>query len=170
MKKKIIAVIAALTLSLTALAACGDSSSSKADDISAASQAADAGETAKDVVETADKLINELAWKDQLNELTQDMYKSIYRIEEGSYKKAKVYVGSGGTTAEEIACFEANDEAGAADIKAKLEKRVESQKKAFENYVPGEMTKLNAAVIVVKGSSVYMCIADEDAKAKEIIG
>ena len=55
--------------------------------------------------------------------------------------KARFFVGSGGATAEEIACFEAKDSDSAAKIKTALENRIDSQKKAFENYQPQEMTK-----------------------------
>ena len=58
----------------------------------------------------------------------------------------------------------------AADIKAALEARIAAQKKAFENYQPKEMDKLNSPVLTVQGKYVFMCISDDNAKAEEIIG
>ena len=51
-----------------------------------------------------------------------------------------------------------------------LEPRIEAQKKAFENYQPAEMDKLNDPVLVKQGKYVFMCLSDDNAKAKEIIG
>ena len=87
-----------------------------------------------------------------------------------SYTKAKVYVSSSGGTAEEIDCFEAKDADSAKAIADTLTARVESQKKVFENYVPEEMTKLNDPVLVTNGNYVYLCLSNDNDKAKEIIG
>ncbi|MBR6045175.1 MAG: DUF4358 domain-containing protein [Ruminococcus sp.] len=168
MNRKILAAVAALALSITALTACGGSDSSSKADTAPASQTET--KTEKDPAAIADQLKNGIAWKDQLNELESNMIQKIIGVKDGTYKSGKVYIGSGGTTAEEIACFEANDEAAADEIKASLEARVEAQKKAFENYVPAEMDKLNSAVIKKQGCYVFMCISDDNTKAEEIIG
>ena len=91
-------------------------------------------------------------------------------ISADSYTKAKVYVSSSGGTAEEIDCFEAKDADSAKAIADTLTARVESQKKVFENYVPEEMTKLNDPVLVTNGNYVYLCLSNDNDKAKEIIG
>lgn len=167
MKKKLIAVIAALTVCVTGLASCGGSDSS-----SAAAPAADsaAAEKTYDVIAVADSLKSGVKWVDSLNELESDMVEKVIGVKAALYTKGKVYIGSGGTTAEEIACFEATDNAAAGEIVTALNARVEAQKKAFENYQPAEMTKLGAPVIVQNGKYVFMCISDENDKAKEIIG
>lgn len=123
-----------------------------------------------DVINVADKLKNEIEYKDTLNELSPTMVQKLFGLAETDYVKGKVYVGSGGATAEEIACFEAKDSDGANNIKTALENRIESQKKAFENYQPQEMDKLNSPVLVTNGNYVMMCISDDNAKAKDIIG
>uniref|UniRef100_UPI0040294495 DUF4358 domain-containing protein n=1 Tax=Ruminococcus bicirculans (ex Wegman et al. 2014) TaxID=1160721 RepID=UPI0040294495 len=73
-------------------------------------------------------------------------------------------------TAEEIACLDAHDADRAQAIADTLTARVESQKKVFENYVPEEMTKLNDPVLVTNGNYVYLCLSNDNDKAKEIIG
>lgn len=124
-----------------------------------------------DVIDTADKLQSEIKYKDTLNELSSDMIQKLFGLAaDTDYVKGKVYVGSGGATAEEIACFEAKDSDGAAKIKTALENRIDSQKTAFENYQPQEMDKLNNPVLVVKDKYVMMCISDDNSKAQEIIG
>ena len=166
--KKILAVLlAAMTVMTMGLTACGDDSSSGSKDTGTSQSA---GESSKSASAVADELKNGIEFKDSLNELDKAMYEKIYGLTDDMYKDGKIYIGSGGSTAEEIACFDANDADGAAKIKEAFEKRIEDQKKAFENYVPEELDKLGSAVIVTKGSSVYMCISNDDAKAKEIIG
>ena len=166
MKRKIALLLAVMTIFGAGLTACGDSSSSSGSSKSD-SQSADSGKSASAV---ADELKEGIEFKDTLNERGVGMYDKIYGITEDMYKEGKIYIGSGGATAEEIACFEANDADGAAKIKEAFEKRVEKQKEAFKDYVPEELDKLGSAVIVTKGNSVYMCISNDDAKAKEIIG
>lgn len=165
--KRLLAVVLAAAAIMTAgLTACGDSSSSGSE--SAASQSA--GESSKSAAEVADALKSGVEFKDSLNEPDKNIIEKLYGLSEDMYKEGKLYIGSGGATAEEIACFTANDADGAAKIKAAYEKRVEDLKKTFENYVPEEMDKLNDPVIVTKGNSVYMCLSNDNAKAKEIIG
>lgn len=158
-------MLAAAILGCTAMVSCGGKDT-------ATSSAQTANVTEKiDVAAVADKLKNEITYKDTLTELTSDMIAKLFGLTaDTDYTAGKVYVGSGGATAEEIACFEAKDSTGASKIKETLDKRVESQKKAFENYQPKEMDKLNSPVITVKGNYVMMCISDDNSKAQEIIG
>ena len=165
--KRFLAVVLAAAAIMTAgLTACGDSSSSGSE--SAASQSA--GESSRSAAEVADALKDGVEFKDSLNEPDKNIIEKLYGLSEDMYKEGKLYIGSGGATAEEIACFTANDADGAAKIKEAYEKRVEDLKKTFENYVPEEMDKLNDPVIVTKGDSVYMCLSNDNDKAKEIIG
>jgi hypothetical protein len=169
MKKKFItAVIAAAALFSMAATSCGDTSANDSESGTAAQAQADAQTLSAS--ETADKLKSDIAFVDELNEISSDMVEKFYGISADKYTDGKVYVGSGGATAEEIACFEATDESAAAEIKSACEARIQSQIKQFEDYVPTELDKLNDPVIVVNGNFVYMCISDDNAKAKEIIG
>jgi hypothetical protein len=167
MKKTICILAAALmAVSSAALTSCGSSEGGETDESAAAVQT-DVSASASDI---ADKLKSDITYADQLNELSSEMIEKLYGISSDKYTDGKVYIGSGGATAEEIACFDASDESAAEDIKSACESRVASQIKQFENYVPAELDKLNDPVIVVKGTSVYMCISDDNATAKEIIG
>ena len=40
---------------------------------------------------------------------------------------------------------------------------------AFENYVPGEMTKINNPVLVTKGTTVVLVLADDTASVSDQI-
>lgn len=157
-------IMAIVTVCCTGLTSCGneETAESKAENVTA--------NVYIDVIDIAGKLKNEIKYKDTLNELPANKIEKLFGLAEGDYVKGMVYVGSGGATAEEIACFEAKDTDGAANIKTALENRIESQKKAFENYQPQEMDKLGDPVLVIKDKYVLMCISDDNSKAQEIIG
>ena len=169
---------AALALSLAAsmaLTACGDKKEdSSADTGAAQTTAADAENAGTEEVRAeasvyADDLFNGITYVDQLSEISPEMVEKVYGIAPDKYSSGKVYVG-GVSTAEEIACFDAVDEAAAGEIKTALENRIAAQIKAVEDYNPDELVKLNDPVLVTKGNSVYMCLSNDNAKAKEIIG
>ena len=161
-KKILCTLMAVMCIGTAALTGCGsDSDSSTAN--SANSAAAAQTNESVDVTAVADKLKDGIEFKDELAE-------KIIGISADSYTKAKVYVSSSGGTAEEIDCFEAKDADSAKAIADTLTARVESQKKVFENYVPEEMTKLNDPVLVTNGNYVYLCLSNDNDKAKEIIG
>ncbi len=171
-KKNLCTAIAVLTLATAGLASCSDKNdnSSTSEDNATSSSTQAQAEVTKNTTEIADKLKSDITYKDTLNELSTEMITKLLDISPEQYTNGKVYVGSGGATAEEIACFEATDADNAAKIKTALEERVESQKKTFENYQPQEMDKLNSPVIIAQGNYVFMCISDDNAKAEEIIG
>lgn len=168
LKKSLCAVIAAATLCALGMTSCANDEKVTAEDGN--STAAVQTDVTKNATEIADKLRSDVAFVDSLNELSPEMVEKLIGVSQDKYVSGKVYIGSGGATAEEIACFEANDESAAADIKAALEARIAAQKKAFENYQPKEMDKLNSPVLIVQGKYVFMCISDDNAKAEEIIG
>ena len=177
--KKSICVLAAAVMAASMMTACGetaDEGGSEAEPAQAQTASADenaGGEAAaaerKAASAYADDLFNGITYIDQLNPLSPEMVEKVYGISADKYTDGKVYVG-GVSTAEEIACFDAVDEAAAADIKAACEARIQAQIKAVEGYNPDELTKLNDPVLVVSGNSVYMCLSNDNAKAKEIIG
>lgn len=160
-KKLTALLLAAMTAVTMGLTACGDSDSSGGSDGS--SQSADAGKSAAEV---ADELKSGITFRDSLNELEPAMYEKVYGLTDDMYTSAKIYIGSG-TIAEEIACIEAKD---VDAVKNCINTRIENMKQSAKDYTPEEMDNLNNAVIVTKGSNVYMCISDDNAKAKEIIG
>ena len=125
-----------------------------------------AASTASDI---ADKLRSDITYVDSLNELSAAMIEKIYGIPEAKYTNGKVYIG-GVSTAEEIACFDAVDEAAAAEIKTACDNRIAAQIKSVESYNPNELPKLQNPVLVVKGTQVLMCLSNDNDKAKSIIG
>lgn len=175
-KRRIVCAVAALMLAASlSLCSCGDNTSddSTAPETNASAAAADNNEAPAEQRASADKiaddLLNGITYVDQLSEISPEMVEKLYGIAPDKYTAGKVYVG-GVSTAEEIACFDAVDEAAAAEIKTALENRISAQIKSVEGYNPDELPKLNDPVLVTYGSSVYMCLSNDNDKAKEIIG
>lgn len=168
-KKIICTLMAVMCLSTAALTGCGSSDDSSSAGSANSAAAAQSDETV-DAAAVADKLKDGIEFKDEMAELDEAKIEKIIGVAADSYVKGKVYVSSSGGTAEEIDCFEAKDEDSAKTIADTLTARVESQKKVFENYVPEEMTKLNDPVLVTKGNYVFLCLSNDNDKAKEIIG
>ena len=163
--KRIICILAACVISVSAMAACGDS---EAEDTQTETKQQQQQDT-RTAAEVADELRNGIEYVDELNTLSADMIEKIYGVSADKYTSAQVYVG-GVSTAEEIACFDAADSAAADEIKAACEDRIAAQIKSVESYNPAELEKLNDPVLVVKDNSVYMCLSNDNASARSIIG
>ena len=54
-------------------------------------------------------------------------------------------------------------------VKTAYENRISSQKEACRDYLPDEMTKLDAAVIYTNGNYVVLCVSNDSAKAEQVI-
>jgi hypothetical protein len=166
-------------MAASVMTACGetaDEGGSEAEPAQAQTASADenaGGEAAaaerKTASACADDLFNGITYIDQLNPLSPEMVEKVYGISADKYTDGKVYVG-GVSTAEEIACFDAVDEAAAAAIKTACDDRIAAQIKSVESYNPNELPKLQDPVLVVRGNSVLMCLSNDNNKAKEIIG
>ena len=158
-------ICAVMALSAAALTGCGDSTDSS----KASSSKSAAEEEPKDINTVSDKLLNEITYKDQLTELSEDKIEGVVGVSKDLFKSAKVYRGSG-ATAEEIDCFEAVDTTSADLIYEILGGYIKDQKARYLDYAPAEMDKLEKAVLVEDGNLVFLSVSDDDAKAKEIIG
>lgn len=142
--KKLLIFLSALAL--MTLAACGGSSSQADFDPS----------------ELADALRDSGCFTDLLSEMDEATALELYGIDPESVERCKVYLGTG-ATAEEIAVVECTDKDAASAAAEAFDKRVESQIKAYENYVPSELTKLDKAIVRSSGNyAVYVTAADAD--------
>ncbi len=165
MKKAFCVMLAALTVCAAGLTSCGGSDSGSA---APQTSAAEAALKSIDASAAADRFKNEIKWVDSLNELESGMIQKVVGVSPDLYSKGKVYIGSGGATAEEIAVFEAKSIGDAEKIVEAYKNRVEAQKKAFENYQPKELTKLNDPLLENVKNLVFVCISDDKSTAKRI--
>ncbi len=113
-----------------------------------------------DTGKIAEKILSSVKFKDKLTPVSDTLTISNYKLDPTKIYSAKLYMG-GGSTAEEIAVFEAENESEAKKLEKLAKERIERKKLDYENYMPAEMAKLNSPVIVRNGSVVAVCIADD---------
>ena len=120
-----------------------------------------------DVNAVADEIAKTVKFKDQMSPIAQKTAVNLYGLDAGDVAKARVYESTG-ATAEEVAAFEAKDDAAAAKAEQATQQRVEDQKAAFQDYQPKEMSKLKAPLIVRSGKYVVLVVADDTSAAKTV--
>ncbi len=92
-----------------------------------------------------------------LTEIEQATACALYGIDESTVTTSAVYGST--SSAEELAIFTFSDEAAAQNAGELLGYRVEDRKEELENYLPGELPKLDKAVVEIRESSALLVIA-----------
>ena len=151
MAKKMMTVMITVCLCAVLLTGCG---SEKSLSVSAS--------------QLADKLAQEVGFTDQMSKTEERILYTLYDMEESAVSEAVVYMSTG-ATAEEIAVITVSDAGNVSKAEEAVKARVESQKEAFENYVPEELTKLSDPVIRTVGNTVILCVSNHNDKAEQII-
>ncbi len=121
-----------------------------------------------DVTTLGNDLDTKIMYQDTLAAMDLDTAGMFLNLSEVNVTKAAVYEGSGGT-AEEIVVLECASEDDAKKAEQVLKDRVSEQIESFTDYVPEELTKLNAAVIKVSGKYAVLSVSDTPDEAKKII-
>ena len=103
-----------------------------------------------------------------LTEIDQAVACALYGIDESTVTASAVYGST--STAEELAVFTFSDETAAQTAGELLGYRVEDRKEELENYLPGELPKLDKAVIEVRGSSALLVIAADYSGVDTFLG
>lgn len=147
-------VVLLLLLSLT-LAACSKKSEEQ---------------TEWNLTELTDQLKSKISYTDQLETMDPDLMGYLFpAIDTADVKEQIIYVSTG-STAEEIAAFEAVDDEAAKRIEDGLKARVAAQTESFTDYVPEEVKRLEDALIVRNGSYVILSVSGDTDTAKEVLG
>ncbi len=121
-----------------------------------------------DIDALAGALNTGIAYEDPLEKLDDGMVGMLYAVD-GLVTGSVVYMGSG-ATAEEIAVFACNDANTAKnEVRPIVEEHVEDQIESFRDYVPGEVTKLEQAVIRQAGSYVVLSVSNDPDAANSIL-
>ena len=92
----------------------------------------------------------------------------MYGLDNTTVAHLKVYVSTG-ATAGEIAVVETVGGDAVQTVQDAMEKRIEDQKAAFQNYQPKEMTKLENPLLETRGKYVIHCISHDTHAAREIL-
>jgi len=121
------------------------------------------------LTDLTNRLLQEIEYTDTLSEMEPDLMSYLFPdIDSADVSEQLIYLSSG-STAEELAAFEAVDEDAAKRIEEGLLARIESQKESFTDYVAEEVKRLEDAVLVRNGKFVILSVSGEPDKAKEIL-
>lgn len=121
-----------------------------------------------DVEACAQALYEAVAFEDALTPVSDEMAAVLYQIDEKDVAAQKVFVSTG-ATAEEIAVFAAVDKEAAARVKEAVLQRVAEQEKAFRDYLPAELPKLQNPYLKVIDRYVILCISAQNNAAKAAV-
>lgn len=123
-----------------------------------------------DLKPLGDKLLAEITWQDKdlapLPEKLWDRY--IEQVSKDDLKQYLVIAG-GGSTAEEIALFEAKDKAAAERVAEAMRDRYRYFREAYSNYTPEQLKNLENPVLVLNGNYVFSVFCKENDKALKIV-
>ena len=109
-----------------------------------------------DVAEAAQTILDGVTFRDSLFRIEDDAVVYYYGDKVEGLPCA-VYVGSG-ATAEQVAVFEAEDEAAADIVLDAMKSHVESEINSFRDYIPEEVAVLENAITVKSGRYVALVV------------
>ena len=127
-----------------------------------------AGKADFDVNALGNDLATKITYADSLSPMDVQMAGMFLNLADVNVVNASIYEGSGGT-AEEIVVLECATDEDAKKAEDVLKQRVAEQIESFTDYVPAELTKLNAAVIKVNGKYAVLSVSDTPDEASKII-
>ena len=121
-----------------------------------------------DISALATDLDTKITYADTLEPMGVEMAGMFLNLSDVNITTAAIYEGTG-ATAEEIIVLECATDEDAKKAEQVLRDRVSEQIESFTDYVPEELTKLNAAVIKVSGKYAVLSVSDSPDEAKKII-
>lgn len=150
--KRLVLILAAVSLVLAMLSGCAAQPQAKEYDLD---------ELSKAVEESG-------SFTDILSEVDLPTAAKLYKVDEGIIADCEVLCSTGATT-EEIGLFRCADEDAAKTMEQAAKDRAEAQKVAYESYAPGEIPKLDDAVIKRVGVYVFYIVSDDPAAVAAIV-
>lgn len=160
--KKIISIFAAVMI-CAALTGCGNSSESSTPAQSTEGLAAEGGLDSKTAA-----LMDSVEHPEMVSVKT-DTVKDRFGIEEADVSELSAYICGSGAMPDEFGIFRAADADAAKRIVEALDKRIERQRKTFQDYTPAEMYKFDDCFVETSGNVVIYAICADNSKAKELL-
>jgi hypothetical protein len=162
-KRYRMAAVAAV-LAMAFLTGCGSSAADTEKD-SAVTADETSGQSV-DIGTVAQTLVDSIEYEDELTQLTEEELSYYVTLEDGV---TGVMYMSSGSTAEEVAVFEAPDSSTAELMKGHVEEYLADQRDSFEKYIPEEAERIDDAVVQQNGNYVVLCVSGDSDKAKSLI-
>ena len=152
MKKLRVLLCVVMAAGLALLAGCGSSG-----------EAVDA-----DAKTIGSDLLQKITYADEMTEMDLDTALMIINLSDVNITDSAIYESTG-ATAEEIVVLKCASSDDAKKASEAFKTRVSEQKESYQDYVPEELTKLNAAVIATSGNFAVLSVSDDPDTAKSII-
>ena len=121
-----------------------------------------------DVDKLADELQSQTVTSDTLAATAPEMLPSIYFLDSEQLVKGAAYMSSGATACE-VAVVECKEASQAEAVEKLFETRVSNQSELFASYNPGEVSRLDGAVIESAGNYAVLCVCDDPDKAEKLL-
>ena len=93
---------------------------------------------------------------------------ALYGIDEATVTASAVYMANA-TSAEEVAIFTLADEEAAQAAAKQLGYRIDDRIEELTDYLPGEVPKLEKAVVETRGNSVLLLVCSDYDGAKKVL-
>lgn len=108
-------------------------------------------------------------FSEELESVETDLVCALYGLDADLVTHCVAYLSTG-ASAEEVVLFTVSDADGALEaVRAACEKRVADQTEGYADYLPGEVTKLEDAILEVRQSTVLLVVANDPAAARAAI-
>lgn len=160
MKKKIISILAAAMVCVS-FTGCGNSSESSAQNTVNSAAEKSFGERTAALMDAVDL--------PSMVSVDINTVKDRLGIEEADVAELSAYICGSGAMPDEFGIFRATDADAARRIEEALTKRIERQRKTFQDYTPGEMYKFDGSFVDLRGNDVMYAICADNLKAKELL-
>lgn len=121
-----------------------------------------------DLTKTSETIMNTIEFDDELVKLSDNVVKDQYELPETGIEEYVIYVSGTRATANEFAIFKVADENAANAVKTALATRVATQIANYENYVPGELNRINNKLIVHKGNYILFAVTNSNEDIQDI--
>lgn len=163
--KRLIAVLACVIMSMMMLVACSKDNENDAKK----EEGNEKKNVTIDVVATADALIKDIKFVDQMSPIDNvDFFSALFNIDAKDVKEQKTYTSTG-ATAEMLSAVKCTDEEAAKRVKEKFETYTKDLSSQYADYKPEECDKLDNPVIKVYNEYVIICVSDENDTATKTI-
>jgi len=101
-------------------------------------------------------------------EVGSDRLNNYIDIDQSEIEKYSMYICGSGGFADEVAVFKMKSADSASKLKDLFAERIEKRKVDFKDYNPDEFTKLENAVVTVKGNYVFVSVTGDNDTAESI--
>ncbi len=165
MKKNIAIAAIAAALMLTG---CGNGNSSSGSS-TASETSSDSSTALTTAAEKADALLADVTFAGEMVSIDGESMEFRLGFTSDGLTDFAAYVCGSGAFPDEFGVFTAETTEKADEIKAALDKRIETQKATYKDYTPDEMYKFDDCFVKQDGNTVYYAVTADNTKAEEIL-